>query len=309
MNILLTSVGTATSIGVIKNIRKYRANWNIVGVDINDYGYTAGSLLADKFYRVSLASDKKYQDEIIRIINKESIDYFWPINDVEIRKTREWNELSCDCIIPSEEILSLVGDKLQCTRKLMQLEIDCPEIVDMTYKGKCIIRDRIGVGSKGIKITENIGKEDISQDVFVQKYITGTEYTVDILCDRLGKPLYIIPRARLEVKSGVATKARIENLPVLIDTVKQILKEVCLPGFSNMQFIRSSDGTYFFIEINPRIGGYSSASLLAAPEMFAAFLEMLDGEEKNNIRSFNQNIHWNTVVTRYYEEALYDLSK
>ena len=76
-----------------------------------------------------------------------------------------------------------------------------------------------------------------------------------------------------------------------------------------MQFIRSDEGTYFFVEINPRIGGYSSATFLAAPEMFSYFLEMIEGKEEKRESSFNRNIQWDSVVTRYYEEVIYALSK
>lgn len=68
------------------------------------------------------------------------------------------------------------------------------------------MRDFYGVGSKGIRIVEPEDKLIVGDEQFAQEFITGDEYTVDVLCDREGNPSYIIPRRRVEVKSGVATK-------------------------------------------------------------------------------------------------------
>ena len=47
--ILITSVGTATAVNLIKYFHKLGDY--IVGTDINAYGYTAGSMLVDEFVR------------------------------------------------------------------------------------------------------------------------------------------------------------------------------------------------------------------------------------------------------------------
>lgn len=39
-------------------------------------------------------------------------------------------------------------------------------------------------------------------DYIVQPFIEGREYTVDILCDFEGNPIYVTPRERLAVRSG-----------------------------------------------------------------------------------------------------------
>ena len=304
--ILVTAVGTATSIGIIKRIRKERPQWVVIGTDINKYGYTAGSLLVDKYYSVPYATEKNHLSEIKRIIEDNNVDYLWPINDSEIRIISRKGKNLCDHIMANPEVITLVFDKYVTARKMRDIGVMIPRSIEPSdgFVGKCIIRKKEGVGSTGIRIVDRWGNETVDKDEFVQEFVDGTEYTVDVLCDRQGIPMYVIPRKRLEVKAGVSTKAEIIEDKEIISTVERILNELVLPGFSNIQFIRSCDGKLFFIEINPRIGGFSSASLLAAPEMFPTFVRLIENND-SQCRELNKGVAWGMIVTRYYEEIVY----
>ena len=305
MNFLVTSVGTATGVGIIKNIRKYEKDARIIGTDINPVGYTAGSGLVDAFYRVPLGTDPEYEAVIRGIITGEAIDVFWPVNDTEIRRVADWDlEESCRCVVADPAIIDLVQDKKAATQKAASFGLTVPGEVHTGYPGSTIIRDRTGVGSKGIRFLPDIREEKIPTDAFAQQRIEGQEYTVDTLCDLDGKPLYIIPRSRLEVKAGIATKTRVEKKDELIDAVKTVVTHLKLPGFSNTQFIVDKKGDAYFVETNPRIGGFSSASLLAAPDMFPTYLKLLKRESVS--KACNKDVRWNLVVTRYYEEICYE---
>ena len=305
MNFLITSVGTATSIGIIKNIRKYAADARIVGTDINPKGYTAGSMLVDAFYQVPLGADSEYEAVIRGIITGEDIDVLWPVNDAEIRKVSGWDlEESCRCIIASPEVIDIVQDKKIASEQVAAMGLTVPEEVQTGYREHTIVRNRIGVGSKGIRVLPDIRDVWIPGDAFAQRWIDGMEYTIDTLCDTEGHPVYIIPRSRLEVKSGIATKTRIEKNETMIDAVKTILETWKLPGFSNTQFIVDEKRDAYFIETNPRIGGFSSASLLAAEGMFPAYLKLLNGESVS--QELNKDVRWGLIVTRFYEEICYE---
>lgn len=308
--ICITSVGTATGIGVIKNIRKYKKNMKVIGTDTNPYGYTAGSLMVDTYYQVPLAGQPEYKEAMSKIIEEERVEYFFPINDVEIEEASTWKfPGTCDCVLPENSILKVLRDKLECTILIQQMGLCCPKILEQGYGQSCIIRDRVSVGSKGIRILDSVTNVDIKDDKFIQPYICGQEYTVDVLCDRDGRPFYIIPRVRMEVKAGVATKVKLENRNELIQIVQKILEHICLPGFSNFQFIHGCDGKDYFIEINPRIGGCTSASLLATPGMFRSFIKLfIDSEDEFSLgNDINPDVKWGSVITRYYEELLYEV--
>ena len=315
--ICITAVGTATSVGVIRNLRKYSPDTFIIGTDINPYGYTAGSMLVDKFYKISLASDSEYINSIVDVLQSNSVDYLFPINDTEIREVaahRKVVEKVVHILLPSVDTVDLVQDKQQMCNTALGIGLKVPDTLNSNYSGKAIIRDSHGVGSKGIRICDSFDISEINpQHQFAQRYIEGDEYTVDILSDEEGTPLFIIPRLRIEVKSGVATKTKLINDQSLIDCCMALIKNIPIPGFSNVQFIKDSVGDNYFIEINPRIGGFSNASLLAAPDMFPAFLAMIgtdsaDGRNSSDPYdySLNHDVRWGAVVTRYYTDLIYE---
>lgn len=318
MNILLTSVGTATSVNMIKMIRSSRllSDVRIIGTDINPIGMTAGSLLVDRFEQVPLGVNNDYLGAILEIVEQENIDALIPINDVEIEVISNNCRIfpsSCAMLLPSSEVIDLVKDKYEMTLFAQEKGILCPPIVGVDYMGKRVLRAKRGVGSKGFSIIsaphncEDVIDELNSGQAFLQECIDGTEYTVDVLSDRNGKPLSIVPRARLEVKAGVATKALIQNDDVLIRNSRLLAQELKIPGFSNIQFICDAKNNYYFIEVNPRFGGFSIASTLAAPFLFDAFLSMLVFNDVDYYSMINNDeIKWGSIVTRYYSEVLYE---
>ena len=307
MRILITSVGTSTSVNLIKAFKK-KGDY-VVGVDINPLGYTAGSCLSDKFYQIVLAVDDNYLSMLSEIVVNEKIDVLIPINDIEIYIiSQNIDMISCKCIIPDAEIIEMARDKYICSLKMKEIGIQVPEILSSSRDEKLILRDRIGVGSKGIEIIPK-GKlipEYSMQEKFLQRFVEGEEYTVDILADQSGKPVYIIPRKRLEVKSGVATKVGIENDSILVNYVELILNNVKLPGFSNIQFIKDVKGNYWFVEINYRFSGCGAATIAVCENYIDDYKKIVDG--RFDFRKINENVRWNTVVTRYYEECVYENS-
>ena len=305
MRVLITSVGSATGVNLIKEFHK-KGDY-VVGTDINPYGYTAGSSLVDVFYQIVLAEHERYIDELLQIIKQERIDLMIPVNDIEIYQvSKHMSDITCKCIIPDVEKIETVRDKYLCNMKLQSIGVQVPEILDSRKNGTTILRNRIGVGSKGITIVHAMDSvPEYDQDTsFLQEYVRGVEYTVDVLSDLSGEPVYIIPRKRIEVKSGVATKVEIENNQSLIDVVIRILNEIKLPGFSNIQFIKDKNENYWFIEINPRFSGCGAATLAVTKDYLDCFKRIVEGKEIN--QDINQNVKWNTIVTRYFEECVYE---
>lgn len=307
--VCVSSVGTATAVGVINNFRKYDSSIYIVGLDINDYGYTAGSQLVDKYYQVPYANDDTYIEVVRDILIDENVDLFIPINDVEIEavaNNRSIFDDGCQMLIPLEQTMSLVQHKYKMNKKASELGLSVPKMDEFDVNVKCIVRDFKGVGSKGIHFYDSISEAKVdSTKQFAQECVMGEEYTVDVLSTREGCPIFIIPRKRLEVKSGVATKVEILNDQKMIKDVKTLIEYLKIPGFANVQFIKDAAGNNWFIEVNSRIGGCSNSSLMAAPDMFKCFVDIANRNEKHI--DLNQSvIKWDSIVTRYYEDILYE---
>lgn len=132
--ILITSVGTATAIGLIKAIKRFDGYY-IVGTDINDYGFTAGSLLVDQFYKVPYATDNSFVSAIDSIVKHNEIDLVIPINDVEIFELSKYaNEEKY--MIPSKDVIEKIQNKFICSQSVKNFGVSVPRLIDNSFAGK-----------------------------------------------------------------------------------------------------------------------------------------------------------------------------
>lgn len=83
--VLLGAGGTGASFAIASRIR---ANWGksirLVVTDVYDKRLVTTSLLADAFYKVPDAKDKKFQSTLERILRDENINTYIPILNDEI---------------------------------------------------------------------------------------------------------------------------------------------------------------------------------------------------------------------------------
>lgn len=116
-------------------------------------------------------------------------------------------------------------------------------------------------------------------DYVVQPFAEGTEYTVDIFCDKDGKPVYITPRIRLAVRAGEVLKTEIRQEPSIIKEMKTLVADFKPVGGITVQLIRNDKtGQNAYIEINPRFGGGAPLSVKAGADAPEALIRILRGE-------------------------------
>ena len=114
-NILITSVGSTTSIGVIKFIRNSHYNSCIIGTDSNPKHKIAGSALVDKFYTLEVFNHKNYLMALKKIIKENNIEILIPIHDKEIEiladVKAEFAKMNCKIIVSLKSTVDNVNDK------------------------------------------------------------------------------------------------------------------------------------------------------------------------------------------------------
>lgn len=313
MRVLITNIASVTGISITKILRTGEIqNLEIIGTEAQKYGYNSGSLLVDKYIQVPEISDTNYVKTIIDICKDWRVDIIIPILDEELYLFSQAKiQNYVNILLPSIDTINLFRDKLAAS---MKLNLIYPEIIPPIYKSindlrgdKVIIRKRKSIGSQGIIIKKEaeITYEDFkNRSYFVQKYVKGDEYTVDILADKYGNSKLIIPRKRLQIKNGVSTKVLLEDDREIIDLCKKIYAQFCIPGLSNAQFIRSN-GRLYFIELNLRFAGMGIASILGSYDFISKYILYLN--EGKTLGCFSKNmkrVKWNSVICRYYEETI-----
>jgi carbamoyl-phosphate synthase large subunit len=90
----------------------------------------------------------------------------------------------------------------------------------------------------------------------VQDFVEGTEHTCDVYVDFDMNVRCVVPRKRIEVRSGEVSKGQIVKNRELMHLAAELVKILeAGPGLITLQCFVQSDGSIKLTEINPRFGG------------------------------------------------------
>jgi carbamoyl-phosphate synthase large subunit len=311
INVLVTSLGSNTAIGVIKALRYY-PGISITGTDTFPPYLSAGSSFADHFYQVPPAVADDYEMELIRIIKEQQVQCVIPIHDVEVLKiaalAEKYPEL-CFWAVNKPELIALCNNKKRINTFLGSRQIKVPEmfgsIAEISYPA--IYKPNEGVSSKGIR--QIISASDTNQQVdlekgFLQKMVKGEEYTVDCYTSYDVDYFKCCVRKRIETKEGISTKGETVYFSLLEEKAAAIHLMLGYKGASNIQFI-VEDGEPYFIEINPRFSGGGILSYHAGfNSPLITVLESVKSPELENFKG--QHVKKGVFMTRYWCENFYE---
>jgi carbamoyl-phosphate synthase large subunit len=143
-------------------------------------------------------------------------------------------------------------------------------------------KPRFGSASIGLSIVRTRAELAVAaergDDMIIQDLASGEEHTLDILAGRDGRCRSVVPRLRLEVRSGEVSKAVTVRSAALIDLGRQLCE--ALPGAYgalNAQLFVDGDDMRV-IELNPRFGGGYPLSYEAGADLPGALItELLGG--------------------------------
>lgn len=294
MNLLLTSIGKR-----IELIEHLKTRFRVVGVDASTMN--PAKRFVDVFYQVPRCREEGYVDTLLEICRKEGVSLLVPLYEPEfliLDAARErLEEIGVKLVLSDRRVLKICGDKRRTADFFEKYEIPAPktfsaeEVEKITAGEKAayplILKPADGMGSEGIFRAGNRKElsffyEYAGENVLVQECAAGREYTIDVLCDFCGEPVYIVPRIRLEVISGEVSKSRVDMRECVITETERLLtalgKEGCVCGPMTIQCFLSEDGTDIsFIEINPRFGGGVPLAFAAGADYAEALFIMAQG--------------------------------
>jgi carbamoyl-phosphate synthase large subunit len=316
MNILVSQVSYFASIGIIKLLRQLRRDdIHILGTSYLPTGMTSGSVLVEQCFQSPMIADAgPYIDFIETLCIQKHIDVLFVSDDDELLLLKHSLRLNCILVCADVETLCLFMDKKQASVAINGLGIAVPPIIhdlcsERPASGKIIFRKTHAKGSQGIYTVDLNATPYIENHFtpanFIQEFIEGNEYTVDIFCDRDGEMKLAIPRRRIDIRNGITYKCVIEYIPQIIDACKVIYNRYQMPGFSNVQFILR-DNEAFFVELNPRFAGTGIASSLASFNICSLYLaHFYEGEKLGTFQEYMKYVAWDSIITRYYEETVF----
>lgn len=316
MNILFTSSGRRSSL--LQQFRKVFVQHKICGsimtADLKQTAPTA--FFSDKHFIVPRVTDSNYISELLRICQREEIDIIIPLIDTELVVFSEnrhiFEELGVKLLVSSKELNEISSDKTKSYKFFQDRNISTPkvfsddEIYNKQYQFPLLIKPLDGSSSVGVTKINNEKElfffKDYIPNAMVQEFITGTEYTIDVMVDFNGNIRTVVPRLRLETRAGEVSKGVTKKDSDIIAAVQQVVKSLPGPvGCITLQCFKKENGEITFIEINPRFGGGVPLSIEAGANFPLWVLQICSGETFSE-----EDYNWRENLTMLrYDEAVF----
>lgn len=289
-----------------------RRNWGnsvrIIAIDTNPKYLVTSSLISDDFFQVPETIKPEFKTKMEKILEEENVDTYIPFIDHEIFIAAQTFEegifkKKLNLQVKNSIIADICNDKYKTFLWLSENNILTPECFNFytTFNDKenLIIKPRRGGGSQVKIILENksIFSNYNTDDYIIQPECKKPEITIDVCYDKKRNYFSFVCRERIEVKSGVCTKARLfydrklERIAFLI-AYKLDLISFC---FQVMKY----NEDWAVTDINARLGGGTAMSVAAGMDFFSGMIAILWGEDPSeHFKPFLKERY----VTRQYSE-------
>jgi carbamoyl-phosphate synthase large subunit len=304
IKVIRSAVGSMASWGIIQELQKY--NVEVIGVDSNPYSF--GLYKLPKSYVIPRGDDPMYISTMLNLAKKEKVNAVISGPEEELiplsRNRGLFEEQGTAILVSSSETVDTCVDKQKTYEFFLNNGIPMPEMyADInSVHFPCIIKPCLGRGSIGVYKLNNLEdlvfySRGVSNPIF-QEFIPGEEYSVDVLADRNGNALSIVPRLRVGVESGISVKSLTVFDADIIEQCKRIIKKLKIFGPACIQCIKNDRGI-FFIEINLRFGGGSVLSMRADKSMIPNLLRLICDEKPIQSSGFTNGL----MMMRHYSET------
>lgn len=293
LRILTEASGSLTSGYIIKAIKD--AGYYAIASDVDER--IASKYLADDFIKMPFSNDPQLWDKTLGLLGQYQVDVVFPsfdetLVDWALQKKELLNQ-KVHIILSDPDTIKVFRDKWLTYSFFKSHNIPTPKT--STEQIYSLVKPRAGRGGKGV----HLPKGSVSMEGMIsQEYVEGEEYTVDVLCDRNAKPVYIVPRVRWNVKDGKSTGGIVRFHRDIISWVERICAAVPFVGPINLQCFVLPDGTVQFIEINPRLAGGMALGFAATDNWISAIVQSVVYGEDIKIKP----VQYGMKMLRYYDE-------
>lgn len=313
-NVLITSAGKRVEL-LLEFLKECRNNGDkVLTVDLNP-SMSPACRLSDASFPVMRVTEPEYIDELLDICVKNDVRIVIPTIDTELQvladNRQRFSEYGVEMMVSDSEFISLCRDKRKTMSLFDKLGIRNPEARDK-WNPQFPMFAKPYDGSLSTNIHVIRCKDDLTEEILndpkllFMEYIDKHEYkefTVDMYYGKDNQVKAIIPRERIEIRSGEVNKGAARK-NYLVPYLKERMGY--MPGVRGciciQLFYREKDNDVVGIEINPRYGGgyplsyYTGANF---PKMMID--EYINGKEIDYTDSWVDN----TVMLRYDSQVIF----
>ncbi len=297
-------------------IQAFQQSWKrsslsgkLIGADSDPYA--AGQKALEQFYQIPQFEHLDCKQSLLEICKVESVDAILPLTNKAIEfldnHRESFSNNNCRLYIQSSETIQVCHDKLLLFNYLKKIGLKTPHSFSLknlpaSLSFPLVLKDRKGEGGKNVTIIKNseefdFYKKSVNEEIFQEK-LEGQEFSVDWYSNLEGKPLIIVPRERIKVRSGEVMQSKIQLKEEIIDAVSLVGKYLNLKGPCTLQGFLSESGDFFFTDINLRFGSGYVHTLAAGGDVPLMMYRELSGEESTNA---SIKIKEGSIMTRFLD--------
>jgi carbamoyl-phosphate synthase large subunit len=304
--VLIPGAGGDAGIGAIKALRLAGYRGRIVATDADPL--SPGLELADAGTVLPPAASPDFFTRALEFIHDEEVDVILPTSgfDTPVYASHEGELRGAGVTVIGcgPFVMETCLDKwrfYECVHRDFPVPRTYQRPVD-DLEFPCFVKPVRGKGSRRVSVCRD--RETLDRrlneydDLLIQEYLPGVEYTVDVLSDLSGRPQVAVPRIRLAVKEGISVRGQILHDEEIEDLCLRLASALLVKGPVCMQLKRDKDGAPRFIEVNPRMGGGTIFAALAGVNMASLSLALAAGQSLPSLR-FSE-----ITVVRYFEELV-----
>lgn len=285
-NILISSAGKRVELLLEfqRELRKAVPGGRVIAVDLNP-AMSPACHVADAAFAVPRVTDPGFSDSLLDICLREGVRLVIPTIDTELavlaRERRRFAAHGIEIMVSDPEFIATCRDKRLTMRLFEQLGIRNPAPRDKHHPVfPMFAKPYDGSLSANIHILRS--PDELTAEIMANpklmfmEYIDRSvykEYTVDLYYGADGCVRSIVPRERIEIRSGEVNKGAARK-NYLVDYLRSRMGRLeGVRGCICVQlFHRPADNDVAGIEINPRYGGGYPLSYYAGANFPAAMI-------------------------------------
>jgi carbamoyl-phosphate synthase large subunit len=306
-SVIVPGAAGPAGINTIKSLKMARFEGKIIATDSSQL--SAGFFMASAYIVMpKVVDEENYMTRLREAVNHHNVQVLMPSSGYDIqlysKYRKQIEELGAQPIVSDLETMEICYDKMM-TFDQLHSKFTLPfttTFPDKIREFPIIAKPRREKGGYGATIIED--ENDLRyvtskfSNLIFQEYLSGTEYTIDVLSDLSKRPLIAVPRIRLETKGGISTTGKVMHDPEIEQTCMEVADSVGIRGPCCIQMKATKDGIMKLVEINPRMGGGTIFAALAGANFPAMLLDMVQQKEIIN-PTFSE-----VTVIRYFEEIV-----
>jgi carbamoyl-phosphate synthase large subunit len=295
--VLFTCIGRRVSL-----LRSFQDAAGRLHLEASFYGTDTSKLspalqLCDEAFLVEPTTHATYIDQLLSIVRGHAATLLVPTVDLDLQLLAQhkprFEDLGCRVLVCDPDVIDTCQDKRRTYGFLAKHGFGTPTTMSVrtalaaARRGEltwpCFLKRWDGYASRDNAVVHSPDEMRFFArripNALCQEFIEGTEYTCDAYVDFQKNVRCVVPRRRIEVRSGEVSKGQVVKDPEIMGQAKRVVELLGAgPGVVTLQLFVTKDGRIKFTEINPRFGGGVPLSIQAGADFPRWILQELIGD-------------------------------